>query len=50
MTNAYILHSFDVRSETTDHKHFRSMLAEQLIEQYMSDMIIIKIKPDIFFV
>ena len=36
VTNAYILHSFDVRSETTDHKHFRLMLAEQLIGHYMS--------------
>ena len=37
ITNALILHSFDVRSgPTMDQKHFRLMLAEQLIGTYMS--------------
>ena len=37
ITNALILHSFDVRSgPPMDQKHFRLMLAEQLIGTYMS--------------
>ena len=37
ITNALILHSFDVRSgHPMDQKHFRLMLAEQLIGTYMS--------------
>ena len=37
ITNAYILHSFDVLTGAhMDHKHFRMKLAEQLIGDYMS--------------
>ena len=36
ITNAFILHSFDVTSSPLDHKSFRLKLAEQLIGDYMS--------------
>ena len=36
ITNAFILHSFDVSSSQLDHKSFRLTLAEQLIGDYMS--------------
>ena len=37
ITNAFILHSYNVRSSPPmDQKHFRLMLAEQLIGSYMS--------------
>ena len=36
VTNAFILHSFDVSSSQLDHKSFRLELAEQLIGDYLS--------------
>ena len=36
ITNAYILHSYDVTTTALDHKSFRMMLAKQLIGDYMS--------------